>query len=192
MVVGGVNINAEYEPQSHLAIAQINLFNMKRSNTPSKSVHHGADQEPPLCTYVGRKIHTETPNKALIAMFNFLGLCPFYNQILRIEDQLAAAICQQYRLDGAVAPPPLQKGRFTMAATDNINHNSSSNTATTSMHQTSSSAIQVGPTDANQPKKGKILIPVVASDCDFSDTYAVVPWIDIQTTNIKVTKAREL
>ena len=97
-------------------------------------------------------------------MANFLRLCPFYNWILRIEDQLAAAICQQYRLDGAVAPPPLQKGRFTMAATDNIDHNSSSNTAMTSMHRTSLSAIQVGPTDANQPKRQKISIPNVASD----------------------------
>ena len=132
------------------------------------------------------KIHTETRNKALIAVFNFLGLSPSYNQILRIEDQLAAAICQQYRLDGAVAPPPLQKGRFTMAATDNIDHNSSSNTAMTSMHQTSLSAIQVGPTDANQSKRGKISIPIVASDCKLPDAYVVVPWIDIQTTNIKV------
>ena len=93
------------------------------------------------------KIHTETRNKALIAVFNFLGLSPSYNQILRIEDQVAPAICQQYRLDGAVAPTPLQKGRFTMAATDNIVHNSSSNTAMTSMHQTSLSSIQVGLTD---------------------------------------------
>ena len=80
-------------------------------------------------------------------MFNFLGLCPSYDWILRIEDQLAAAICQQYRLDGDVAPPPLQKGRFTTAATDIIDHNSSSNTAMTSMHQTSLSSIQVGLTD---------------------------------------------
>ena len=60
MVVGGVNINAEEEPQSHLTIAQIILFDMKRSYTPSKSVHHRADREPPVCTYVGMKIHTET------------------------------------------------------------------------------------------------------------------------------------
>ena len=73
-----------------------------------------------------------------------------------------------------------------MAATDNIDHNSSSNTAMTSMHRTSLSAIQVGPTDANQPKRGKISIPIVASDCKLSDAYAIVPWIDIQTTNIKV------
>ena len=104
----------------------------------------------------------------------------------RIEDQLAAAICQPYRLDGDVAPPPLQKGRFTMVATDNIDHNSSSNTAMTSMHWTSLSAIQVRPTDPNQPKRGKILIPIVASDCKLPDAYVVVPWIDIQTTNIKV------
>ena len=115
-------------------------------------------------TYVGMNIHTETRNKALIAVLNFLGLCPSYDRILRIEDQLAAAICQQYRLDGAVAPPPLQKGRFTMVATNNIDHNSSPNTAMTSMHWTSLSAIQVGPTDPNQPKREKISISIVASD----------------------------
>ena len=43
MVVGGVNINAEEEPQSHLTIAHTILFNLKRSNRPSKSVHHRAD-----------------------------------------------------------------------------------------------------------------------------------------------------
>ena len=73
-----------------------------------------------------------------------------------------------------------------MVATDNIDNNSSSNTAMTLMHWTSLSAIQVGPTDPNQPKREKILIPIVASDCKLPDTYAVVPLIDIQTTNIKV------
>ena len=73
-----------------------------------------------------------------------------------------------------------------MVATDNIDHNSSSDTVMSSMHWTSLSAIQVGPTDPYQPKRGKILIPIVASDCKLPDAYAVVPWTDIQTTNIKV------
>lgn len=51
-------------------------------------------------------------------------------------------MCEQYHRDAVVCPPNLLQGLLTTAAVDNIDHNTSSTTATGSFHGTGISLFQ--------------------------------------------------
>ena len=107
-----------------LTISQILLFNMKKKFIKdSAKSYHRANQEPPWCTMIGLYLHKELRHKSVIQRFNHYGICPSYDQIIKIEDELTSAVCEQYEPEGVVIPCQLQKGRFTVAAVDNIDYN---------------------------------------------------------------------
>ena len=70
------------------------------------------------------------------------GICISYDRVLQISAQLGDAVVAKYVEDGVVCPPALRKGLFTTSAVDNINHNQTATTATTSFQGTSVSVFQ--------------------------------------------------
>ena len=75
--------------------------------------------------------------------------------------------------DGVVCPPEQRKGLFTTSAIDNIDHNPSSTTSTTSFHGTSISLFQ-HPTSTNegeQPGKLKVSGVMVQTVPELPDYY---------------------
>ena len=68
---------------------------------------------------------------------------------MQIINKTANAVCSQYRADDLVCPPTLQRGLFTVAAADNIDHNLSSSTAQSSFHGTAISLMQIASSDVN-------------------------------------------
>ena len=49
---------------------------------------------------------------------------------------MATSACERFEEDGVVAPVCLRKGIFTVAAIDNLDHNPSATTASSSFHDT--------------------------------------------------------
>ena len=65
------------------------------------------------------------------------GVSISYDRVLEISAQLGDATVSKYVEDGVVCPPVLRRGLFTTSAMDNIDHNPTATTATTSFHGTS-------------------------------------------------------
>lgn len=74
-----------------------------------------------------------------------------FDRVLEISLQLEDAVVNQDVGDGVVCPPILRKGLFTTSAIDNIAHNPTATTATSSFHGTSISVFQY-PTSETQGK----------------------------------------
>lgn len=70
------------------------------------------------------------------------GMSISYDRVLEISAQLGDATVSKYVKEGVVCPSLLRKGLFTTAVMDNIDHNPSATTATTSFHGTSVSVFQ--------------------------------------------------
>ena len=72
--------------------------------------------------------------------------------MLEISAQFRDAAVSRYQEEGVVCPPILRKSLFTTAVMDNIDHNPTATTATTSFHGTSISLFQY-PTSDNKGEK---------------------------------------
>ncbi len=106
---------------------------------------------------------------------------------MEIQDWLATSMSQRFTDDGCVAPASLRKGVFSVGALDNIDHNPSSTTATSSFHGTGISIFQCA-TDSN-PGQSRPPITIPPTGCptqSLPDSYAVVPPIELKTTSISV------
>ena len=73
--------------------------------------------------------------------------------MLEVSAQLADAAVAKYVEDGVVCPPDLRMGLCTTAAMDNIDHNLTATTATSSFHGTSISMFQHPTTDSEGEKR---------------------------------------
>ena len=188
LLLNGTNISDKVEDtQSGLAISQFVLYNMrKRTIQEGKKSYHRATQEPPLCTYIGLYLHTQTRSKSMITTFNKFGLCPAYPRVMQIESQLESATCHQYLSDGAVAPCMLVKGRKCWSAIDNIDYNPSSTTSKSSFHGTSISIFQSGSDHVDGVNREKVKIPCKETFTDLPESFSIVPCVEVQATGDKV------
>ena len=59
-----------------------------------------------------------------------------YDRLMEIKDWLATAVSKRFKEDGCVSLACLKKGLFSVEALDNLDHNPSSTTATSSFHGT--------------------------------------------------------
>ena len=75
-----------------------------------------------------------------------------HNSVIEIEDNITKQLCFQYASRGIVCPPTLKMGLFTVAAIDNIDHDSSSSTSQNSFHGISISVFQYPEKDDIMPK----------------------------------------
>jgi len=106
------------------------------------SVRHNLSQETPLPIYVGLMLHSATRKKKLVDRCSALGLSVSYDRVMQIGNKTANSVCAKYRADDAVCPPILRDNLFTVAAVDNIDHNMSSTTATSTFYGTAISLMQ--------------------------------------------------
>ena len=145
MIQDGPNIKHQTQLASNasttaaLSVSQLVVFNsvkQSRNSKPSVNVRHDRDHETPLPLYLGLKVHAVTCSKTLVDTLFHLGLCISYDRILQIQSDIANGVCQRYEMEKVVCPPNMHRGRFTIAAVDNIDHNPSSATATDSFHGT--------------------------------------------------------
>ena len=87
--------------------------------------------------YIGLSVDTQTKQRTLVEKLNEHGISISYDRVLEISAQLGDATVSKYVEDGVVCPTGLRKGLFTISAMDNIDHNPTATTATTSFHGTS-------------------------------------------------------
>lgn len=137
--------------KTDLAIAQLLQYNCYARYKEGAATHrHSKDRETPFPVYMGMSVYTKTRKRKLVEMLNEHGISISYDRVLEISAQLGDATVSKYVKDGVVCPPVLRKGLFTTSAMDNIDHNPTATTATTSFHGTSVSVFQ------DQPKKTKV------------------------------------
>ena len=103
------------ESQACLSVSQRILFNCKKTKKrhSTAKIGHSLECEPPLPLYIGLNIHTQTRSKKLVTQLFEFGLSISYNQVLQLEKQLAAAVCQDMEKKGVVWHSQLCKGLFT-------------------------------------------------------------------------------
>ena len=186
MLLHGIDIQEDMEfSQPILTIGQLLIFNMKKKKCQvQKDAKTVSRIVPPLCNYLLLESHSQNRNKVHIQKMNKLGLCPSYDFVLSIEDQLVGAVCEQYNQNGVVTPRSLEKNRFCIGAIDNIDHNPSSTTAKSSFHGTSISMIQVG--ESCDEKMEPIHIPPKSNRRELPKSYRDVPVLELQTNKMKV------
>ena len=85
-------------------------------------------------------VHSKT--RALVETLYTEGLSISYDRVMKIRSSISSQICGGYREIGFVCPPTLHENLFTSAAIDNIDHNLTSTTATSSIHWTGISIFQ--------------------------------------------------
>lgn len=146
MVEHGANIKSQLSSsarKSDLAMAQLLQFNCSDRVKEGASVHrHSKKRETPLAVYIGLSIYSKTRKRQLIELLHDNGMCISYDRVLEITSQLGEAVVNQYVEEGVVCSPILMKNLFTLAAVDNIDHNPTATTASTSFHGTGLSLFQ--------------------------------------------------
>ena len=183
MILNRVNLKEQQhiESQPCLTISQTTLFNSKKRSTSFEC--HTRAREPPLPIYIGFNIHSLTRCTTLITKLYQLGLSVSYDRVMETQDWLATASTERFEQDGCVAPVCLRKGIFSIGALDNIDHNPSSTTATSSFHGTGISIFQL-PTQSN-PGESRLPLKIPPSRTgthSLPDSYAVVPPVELNTT----------
>lgn len=153
MIEHGADIKSQLRfgaSKSDLAIAQLLQYNCYARYKEGASTHrHSKDRETPFPVYMGMSVYAKTRKRMLVETLHDHGLGISYDRVLEISAQLGDAAVNKYSEDGVVCPQVLRRGLFTITAMDNIDHNPTATTATTSFHGTSISAFQ-HPTKDNQ------------------------------------------
>ena len=99
--------------------------------------------EPPLAVFGALKLHSQIRSKKLVQLLHEHCLAISYKKVLNIEASFAEAIAEQTRANcNIVCPTNLRKHIFTVSALDNLDHNPTSRTATSSFHGTGISIFQ--------------------------------------------------
>ena len=91
--------------------------------------------------YVGLSIFQKQGRKLINMLFEN-GISILYDRVLQISTQVGETVITQYFRNGVVCPPSLRKGLLTTSALDNIDHNPTATTATSSFHGISVSIFQ--------------------------------------------------
>ena len=156
MVEHGADIKSQLRfgaPKTDLAMAQLLQYNCYARFKEGAPTHrHSKVRETPFPIYIGLSVLANTRRRKLVEMLHANGLSISYDRVLEISAELGDAVVAKYIGDGVVCPPELRTGLFTTSAIDNIDHNPSSTTSTTSFHGTSISLFQ-HPTHVNEGEK---------------------------------------
>ena len=114
-----------------------------------------------------------------------LGLSVSYQGILKLEESLATSISERFEKDGCVAPACLRKGIVTIGALDNLDHNPSSTTATSSFHGTGISMFQL-PTESNSGEERPPVTLTHGTGHTLLEEYAIVRPVELDTSKTAV------
>ncbi len=116
-----------------------------------------------------------------------MGISVSYDRVMQIEEWNATAVRERFEDDGVVAPTILRKGLFTVGAHDNLDHNPSATTATTSCHGIGISTFQFP--SSREPggiREPVTLHPSRAHTHSLPDHYASVPAVSLKSTGVQV------
>ena len=160
MVEHGADIKSQLRfgaSKTDLAMAQLLQYICYAGFKEGAPTHrHSKDRETPFPIYIGLSVFAKTRMKKLIEMLHANGLSISYDHVLEISAELGDAVVSKYIMDGVVCPLELRRGLFTTSAMDNIDHNPSASSSTTSFHGTSISLFQ-HPTHENEGEEQEIL-----------------------------------
>ncbi|KAK3923417.1 Envelopment polyprotein [Frankliniella fusca] len=137
--------NRREEGDDHVdqTIAQLLAYHIVKRRT-GKSRRHNKQQETPAPCYLAMKLYGETRKRKLIETTHRMGLSISYSRLDTILTEKANDVCAYYHATGVVCPRSVVCGQniFTTASVDNIDHTTSSTTATSSFHGTAISLMQ--------------------------------------------------
>ena len=188
-VFNGTNLKNQdkQDSQACLTVGQVIVYNTKKRSTQSDVMtRHSLKREPPLPIYIGLNIHTLTRCKKLIQQLYQFGISISYDRVIELEDCIASSVSQQYKAEGVVAPSCLRKGLFTVGALDNIDHNLSSTTASSSCHGTGISLFQFPSNENLGITRSSPGFVDVSKKHYLPDGYAIVPAVSMSTSNVLV------
>ena len=147
--------------KTDVAMAQLHQYNCySRYKEGAETHRHSKDHETPFPVYIELSAFAKTRKKYLVELLHENSISVSYDRVLEISAQLGEAVITQYTEDGVVCPSVLRKGLFTTSAMDNIDHNPTATTATTSFHGTSISVFQ----HPSANNKGKMRKPICIQD----------------------------
>ena len=147
MILDGPNIESQGcdgVTQATASLAQLLQYNTSTRRRPgSTGAYHCKERQTPLPVYLGLIVHAKTRKRDLVETLFDLRLSVSYDRVMEISTTIGNHVCEQYHRDQVVCPPNLREGLFTSSAIDNIDHNTSSTTATcATLHGTGISLFQ--------------------------------------------------
>ena len=146
MIEHGADIKSQLRfgaSKTDLAMAQLLQYNCYgRCRNEKATQRHSKDRETPFPVYIGMAVYARTRKRHLVEMLHDNGISISYDRVLEISAQLGEAVVTKYVQDGVVCPPRLRQELFTTSVLDNIDHNPTATTASTSFHGTSISIFQ--------------------------------------------------
>ena len=133
--------------ESVISCAQLSMFNLQGRFRAEEYKEGGyrkrnLAKETPLPMYVGLKLYLKFRCKATINQFHEMGISASYMRVRTIGINLGNSAVVRYRTLGMVFPNVLRIGIFTTGAVDNLDQNSTSNTAEGSYHGTAITVTQ--------------------------------------------------
>jgi hypothetical protein len=137
-------------------LLQYNCYARYREGTATH--RHSEDRDIPFTVFLGTSVYAKLEKRLLVEMLHEHGVSIPYDRVLEASAQLGDAAVSKYTEEGVVCPAVMRKGLFTTAAIDNIDHNPTATTATTSFHGTSISLFQHLSTDNEGEKHESIRI----------------------------------
>ena len=162
MIEHGADIKSQLRfgaSKTDLVMAQFLQYDCYgRYREGAATYRHSKNCETPFAVFMGISVYAKTRKRLLVEMFHEHGLSIPYDRLLEVSAQLGDAAVNKYMEEGVVCPAFTRKGLFTTAVMDNIDHNPTATTATTSFHGTSISLFQHLSTDNDGEKRESIRI----------------------------------
>jgi hypothetical protein len=186
MVISGKNLkNQTHLSQPIKTIFQLFLLNARKKVKDSDHFRHTLQREPPIAMYIALKTRSLLRSRSLVDALFQLGICISYKRITGVDDQVAIASCERFEADNVVVPPHLHKGCYTIGCMDNIDHNPSSNTATSSWHGTAVTMLQFL-TDGSIPRPPLKIPPNQSEKKRLPEHYTNINFITTQTAKAQL------
>lgn len=143
-----------------LTLSQLVQFNtVQRKRGKGQARRHDREKEAPLPVYLAMKLYAEARGKGPVKYFSRLGLCIGYDRLRAILRDMKNRNLKHFEEIGVVCPPGLVHGLFTSTQLDNIDHNTSSTTASDAFHGTAITLVQ------HPPPGVQSKLPTFSSHC---------------------------
>ena len=140
MVLEGTNINSESFYATNpaaLSLAQLNKFTSVKRKHRERTIRprQTLSQEIPLLVYLELMIHSKTRMKGVIEKLAALGLSFNYNRVNETQEEVMKQEIKSFDEMGLVCRKNLLTNVSITAAIDNIVHNSTSSTASSTFYR---------------------------------------------------------
>ena len=138
MVISGANVDNVKNPyfkQQALTVSQLMMFNsMIKTHITSSQAFHTIKRVSPKAVYLGQLLHSKTRKLDMVHKMSHLGLSISPDRLFDISAKMGNKAIAVFEQEGVVYPLNIRHAVFTTAATDNLDMNPSSATATSAIH----------------------------------------------------------